>query len=459
MKRKICLFLAVIIIFTSMPLSAYAATELDKDKFDTDVDFMKNVIYFVLGQYQYDVDQEDVMNGLYDGFFGVLDEYSVYYTPEEYQSMVEDTAGEFSGIGVQIVEKNGHIEVVTPLPGTPAIEAGIKSGDIIKYVDGVDITGFTVDKASSIIKGTEGTKVTLGIIRGTENLTFELTRRTIITSTVEGKILDGNIGYLKITEFADNTVELTKKQLDTFDENNVKEIVLDLRNNGGGTLDSAIDMLNMFVTEGPVVYVDYATGDEEVYSSDLKEQKYEMALLINGGSASATEIFAGAVKYKKEGTVIGTQSYGKGIVQSLFHLKNGGGVKFTTAEYFSVDRTPVHKIGITPDIVVENPSIELSKYGTFSLSAKPVLGNVSLDVLTAEMILQTLGYKVGTPDGVYDSVSFECVKEFQKNSGLYPYGTIDYATQNSLYSALTKYAATGMEDLQLKTAIEQLKSN
>ncbi|MDW5300365.1 MAG: S41 family peptidase [Sedimentibacter sp.] len=455
MKRKICLMLAVLIMMFSVQ-PAFAA-EFDEEKFIQDVDFMEKVINFVLDKYQYEVSEEDVINGLYDGFFEVLDDYSVYYSPKEYQAMLEDTAGEFSGIGVQIIDSNGQVVVLTPLPNSPAIEAGIKAGDIIKFVDGADITGLNVNEASMLIRGEEGTKVKIGVVRGTENLTFDLIRRTIVTSSVEGSIMEKNIGYLKVTEFSNNTVSLVKQELSKFDANNVKKIVIDMRSNGGGTLDASVDMLNLFVTEGPVVYVDYAaTGEEDIYSSELKEQKYEIAVLINEGSASATEIFAGAVKYKNEGVIVGTQSFGKGIVQSLYPLKDGSGVKFTTAEYFSVDRTPVHKIGITPDIVVENEKINLSKFPVFSKTIKPVLGNVSLDVLSAEMILETLGYAVDTPDGVYDKTSFNQIIKFQSDNSLYAYGTIDITTQNALYNALLKHSETGMEDKQLETAINEL---
>lgn len=455
MKKTISIMLISIMLLSSC-MYAYAE-ELDKEKFETDVEFMKNVIYFVLDKYQYDVKQEDVINGMYDGFFGVLDDYSVYYTPEEYESMVTDTAGEFTGIGVQINEINSQIVVVTPLPDSPAMVAGIKAGDIIKYVDGKDVTGLSSGEVSVLIRGEAGTKVKIGVVRNGNPMTFDLIRKKVILSTVEANILEENIGYLKVTEFNDNTTELVKEKLSIFDEKGVQKIVIDLRNNGGGTLDAAVDMLNLFVTEGPVVYIDYATGQEDIYTSNLKEQKYKISVLINGGSASATEIFAGAVKYKNQGTVVGTKSFGKGIVQSLYPLINGSGVKFTTAEYFSVDRTPVHKIGITPDIIVENPTFDLSRYPVFTKTSKPVLGNVSLDVLSAEMILQTLGYSVDQPDGVYDKKSFNQIIKFQSDNNLYPYGTIDYSTQSALNAALNKYVPTLIQDLQLKTAINSLK--
>ncbi|MDD2396989.1 MAG: S41 family peptidase [Sedimentibacter sp.] len=455
MKKRISLFIVVLMVILSF--TSVLAIEIDEDKFSEDIEFMKKVIYFVMDKYQYEISQEDIMNGLYDGFFSVLDDYSTYYTPKEYQALLEDTAGEFSGIGVQIMDINGQVVVVTPLSGSPAIEAGIKAGDIINTVDGYDITGATSSQASLLIRGEEGTTVKIGILRGKESLNFDLIRSSIIINNVEGKILKDNIGYLNVTGFSDNTAELVENELLLFDENNVEKIVIDMRNNGGGTLQSAVDLLNLFVTEGPVVYVEYAAGKEDIYESKLKEQKYEIAVLINEGSASATEIFAGAVKYKNEGIIVGTNSYGKGVVQSLYPLIDGSGVKFTTAEYFSVNKIPVHKVGITPDIVVENKIIDISEYPTFSNENKPELGNVSLDVLSAEMILMELGYETNQPDGVYDIQSFEQVKKFQENNLLYPYGTIDFATQDALYNALIRHVESNEDDLQLDAAIEALK--
>ena len=455
MKKKFCLIIAVAMIISLSATTAFGA-EFNRDKFEDDIDFMKGIIYFVIDNYQYEVSQDEVMNGLYDGFFNTLDEYSVYYTPEEYQEMLDTSAGKFVGIGIEITELDGQIVVVDTLPDSPALEAGIKPHDIIKFIDGGDITGATTSQASLLIRGKEGTSVKIGVVRENKILTFNVVRKPVALKSVEGEILDNNIGYLKVTNFYNNTVEQVKKELAEFDKQNVNKIVIDMRNNGGGTLQSAVDMLNLFVTEGPVVYVDYATGKEDILESKLKEQKYEIAVLINEGSASATEIFAGAVKYKNEGVIVGTKSFGKGIVQTIYSVGDGSGMKFTTAEYFSVNRTPVHKIGITPDIVVENEKVDISKYPEFNNANKPVLGDVSLNVLSAEMILKTLGYNIDEPDGIYDQKTFDQIIKFQNDNLLYPYGTIDAVTQNTLYSALLNHTLENIEDLQLQAAVEAL---
>lgn len=526
MKRKLCLILSVILILCSMPFSTFGqvnttSQELDYETVSLYVEYTTNIINFVLEDYLYEVTDDAIIQGIYEGlfslvadyytkeeckmiisdisknltsidkindelpkiilyllekypndvsdedllysinkgFFIALDEYSVYYTPDQYEALVNDTAGQFVGIGVQIMEENGEIVVLSPLPESPAIKAGILPKDIIKYVDSVDISNFTTGEASSLIKGEPGTIVKIGIIRDGSLLTFEIERNTIVTSTVKGEILDNNIGYLKVSEFADNTVNKVKEQLEIFDNNNIKKIILDLRSNGGGTLKSAIDMLNLFVTKGPILYVDYKSEGEQIYYSELEEKKYDLAVLINDGSASATEVFTGAVKYKNEGIIIGTNSFGKGIVQTLYELVDNSAVKFTTAEYFSIDRTPVHKVGISPDILIENPKADLSDYPEFSKEIKPNLGDVSQDVLTAKIMLNDLGYNIDNINSAYDEQSFEQVMKFQSDNNLYPYGVIDISTQNAIYSSLVLSLEEKLEDAQLNKAIEYLLEN
>ncbi len=459
LKKISCLVLAITMLL-SATFNIYAS-ELDVEKLDSDIDFLKLVIEFVNEYYQYDINQDDIITALYNGFFEILDDYSVYFTKEEYQEFATDMSGLFGGIGVQITQEKNKLIVATPLPGTPALKAGIKTGDEIISVNGQSVVGFTTAQASKLIRGEVGTVVNIGIKRDNTKLFFNIKREIVIVSSVESKILENKIGYLKITEFNENTTEQVEEALNNFDKNKVSKIIVDVRNNPGGSLRTVVDILNFFVPEGPLVYVNSKTQGEEVLKSTLDKQKYKVCVLVNENSASASELFAGAIQDRGVGKIIGTTTYGKGVVQSLIPLKNEGAVKFTTSEYFTPNKNKVQGVGIKPDIVIENKigqsKVDLSTYPELKKDRKPTLNNIGLDVLGAEMILQTLGYKVNTPDGILDQVTFEQIKLFQKNNNLNAYGTLDFATQDALTSALKLFAAPEVEDTQLKKAIEILK--
>jgi carboxyl-terminal processing protease len=444
----------------SSSFNIYAA-ELDVDKLNEEVDLLKLVIQDINKLYQYDIDQDAIIKALYDGFFSILDDYSVIYTENEYQSFDEQMSGEFGGIGVQITLEKDKIIVSSPLPNSPALKAGIKSGDEIIAVNGQSVVGFNTTEASKLIKGEIDTVVNIEIKRGDTKLTFNIKRDRIVVSSVESKILDKNIGYLKITDFNENTTGQVEEALANFDKNNITKIILDVRDNLGGFLDVSIDILNLFVPKGPLLYVNYKSSGEKVYESTLEKQKYKICVLVNEYSASASEIFAGAIQDRGVGKVIGATSYGKGVVQGLFNIPNGFKIKLTIAEYFTANKNKVQGIGIKPDIFVENnigqAKIDLSTYPQLKKDRKPTLNTIGLDVLAAEMILKTLGYKVNEPDGILDMVSFEQIKLFQKNNNLHPYGVLDFSTQDALSSAIKIFAAPETEDLQLKKAIEIIK--
>ncbi len=459
LKRTLSLILVVIMIISSS-FSVYA-TELDLDSLNKEIDFLKLVIQDINMLYQYDLNQDDIIKSLYDGLFSILDDYSVVYTEEEYQSFDEQMSGEFGGIGVQITLDKNKIIVSSPLPNSPALKAGIRSGDEIVAVNGQSIIGFNTSQVSKLIKGEIGTVVNVEIKRGETNLSFNIKREKVVVSSVEAKILENKIGHLKITDFNENTTEQVKDALTYFDNNKVTKIILDLRDNLGGYLEVATDILNLFVPKGPLLYVNYKAQGEKTYESTLEKQKYNICVLINGYSASASEIFAGAVQDRGVGKIIGTNSYGKGVVQGLFNIPNGLKIKLTIAEYFTANRNKVQGIGIKPDIFVENKigqsKIDLSTYPELKKDRKPTLNTVGLDVLAAEMILKTLGYKVNEPDGILDAISFEQIKLFQKDNNLHPYGVLDFSTQDTLTSAIKLYATPDTEDLQLKKALEMMK--
>ncbi len=324
------------------------------------IDLLKKMSYInaiVDEYYLFDKSQEDVENGVYAGMMaGLMDPYSVYYTKEEYDSLMESTSGVFCGIGVVIQQDitTGIITVVRAMPGTPGEEAGFKSGDIIYAVDGVDVTGEDSSNVVAMIKGEEGTEVTVTVYRDGEKIDFTLKRAKIEMQTVEAKMLDNNIGYIQITEFDDVTVEQYSKAIEDLTNQGMEGLIVDLRDNPGGLLSSVCSMLDEMLPEGLIVYTEDKNGQrEEEYSDEEHKFTKPLAVLINGSSASASEIYAGAIKDYGIGTIIGTQSFGKGIVQRIIELGDGSALKLTISNYFTPNGNNIHKIGIEPDIVVE----------------------------------------------------------------------------------------------------------
>lgn len=463
-KRLAMLTLAIVML-VSMPINfAQAADEVtdEQQKLQNDLDYLGKMLRFIKATYLHEVTEDELIEGAMKGLFFNLDDYSNYYTPEEYAELNEIVTGDFGGIGLHIIEQKGYITIITPIDGTPGFNAGIKPGDKVVSIDGTNVVGYTANKVSELMRGEPGTKVKLGIIReGVKGVIyFDITREIIKINPVKYEILDNNIGFIKIADFNSHTLENVIKALNEFDSKEVDKIIFDIRNNPGGSLREVINVLRLLVPEGPLVHINNADGSTQTYESYNTETKYELAVLVNEGSASASEIFAGAVQDKKAGTVIGTTTYGKGTVQTILPLTNDGGIKITVAEYLTPNKNVVNKVGIKPDIVVENAymesKVDLSKIPALEKKRKPTLNTVGLDVLGAEQILQLLGYSINEPDGILDQVTFNTIKEFQKDNGLSSYGVLDFTTQDALTKAITKYVQSQLVDKQLEKAIEVL---
>ena len=268
--------------------------------------------------------------------------------------LLEDISGDFVGIGVYIKEEEGSIIIESPIEGGPAQKAGVKMGDKIVSVDGKNIKGMSTPEVIDLMKGEPNTKVKLGIEREKKPMTLEVKREIITINPVEYKILKDNIGYIKINQFNQHTYDNLVPVLSKFYKENISNIVIDLRDNPGGLLDEVVEILGLFIPEGPIVHIKYRGDIERTYYSKLKKPKYKLAVLINENSASASEIFAGAVQDTKVGTIVGVPSYGKGTVQQIVPLPNGDGMKLTIAEYLTPNKRSIHKKGIKPDIIVEN---------------------------------------------------------------------------------------------------------
>lgn len=312
---------------------------------------------FISDNYYQKIDDEQLFTGIYKGLFaGTGDIYSGYFTKEEYEDMMANTTGEYSGIGVTISpDEQGNIVVIAPTDGTPADKAGIKTGDLIVQVDGKDFNGDTIDQAASAMRGQAGTKVKVTLLRKDtgKTETLELRRGKIISKTVSSKVLEDNIGYIRISAFEQNTAKDFEAELHGMEIKGVSGVVIDLRGNGGGLVDASVEIADRLLPEGTITYTETQKGERQYYKSKSGATDIPYALLVDGGSASASEILAAAVKDNGGGLLIGTKTFGKGIIQMLEELEDGDGIKLTIMQYFSPKGKAIQKVGIEPDVEVE----------------------------------------------------------------------------------------------------------
>lgn len=309
--------------------------------------------------YLHDVKEKNLNEGIYKGYVeGLGDQYSAYYDKKETKELTESLDGSFSGIGAVMTQdaSSGVITITRVYDDSPAKKAGIKTGDILYRVEEKTVTGKDLDKVVSWIKGKKGTKVNLTLLRGTnsDKIKVTATRDVINVETVKYKVLENQIGYISISEFDSVTGVQFAKALKQLQKKNIEGLVVDLRNNPGGSLSTVCDILDSILPKGLIVYTKDKNGKKEEYTSDEKHRlNLPMSVLVNGQSASASEIFAGAVQDYGKAEIIGTQTYGKGVVQNLFDLKDGTCVKLTTSEYFTPKGRSIDGKGITPDVKIE----------------------------------------------------------------------------------------------------------
>lgn len=323
------------------------------------VSYVENIIK---ESYLRDVDEEALLDGQLKGLVQSLnDPYSQYLTVDEYKSLAEQTSGTYGGIGVIVTPgDDNYITVVSPIEDTPGERAGLKTGDKIISVDGVDFTAENMDAAVKVMKGDPNTNVTITIMRkdkegNNETLDIEITREIIRLVTVKSSILDDTLGYMKITSFDEITYDDFKADLNELENRGVEGLIIDLRNNPGGLLNICADIADEFLGEVDIVYTETKNGEREYLKSNKSMTDLPLVVLINGGSASASEILAGAIKDHNRGELIGTTTFGKGVVQRIRPFEDGSGIKLTISEYFTPNGTNIHGIGIEPDILVELP--------------------------------------------------------------------------------------------------------
>lgn len=324
---------------------------------------------YIRGYYLDEIDDDQMEDYLYYGLVaGLGDPYAAYYNEEETQSMLDSSSGNYCGIGAVFSQNlmTGVITVTRVYEGCPSYEAGILPEDILYMVEGEEITGQDLTNVVTKIKGEEGTEVTITMLRGEKTIDFTMKRQMIEVPTIEHEMLADHVGYILITEFDGVTDEQFGEALDELESQGMKSLVIDLRNNGGGSVESVCNIADVLLPEGPIVYTEYKGEEREARNSDKECIEIPMAVIINGASASASEILSGALQDYGAAKIVGTQSYGKGIVQSVLDLQDGTALKLTTAKYYTPNGNDIHGVGITPDVEIDLPE-ELKTEVTLSL--------------------------------------------------------------------------------------------
>ena len=322
-------------------------------------------------EYIGDIDENALVEGAIEGYVsGLNDEYSEYLTVDEMSQFTQDAEGEYVGIGVYITKdtKNNEIVVYGTMANSPAKEAGLQPGDIITSIDGEECNGDDYDNITDKIKGKEGTTVVIGILRDNQEQTLEIERRHIEVEYVTSQVLENNIGYIYISSFEGNVASQFEKAYDDLANQNISSLIIDVRNNGGGIVDECLEIAELMTDKGQTLLIEAdKNGDEEVIKSTKnKEIDLPIVLLVNEYSASASEILAGILKDNVENaTLVGNTTYGKGVIQTLYPLYDNSGIKITTDEYFTPNHNEINKIGIEPDIKVDdytfNGNLDLEK--------------------------------------------------------------------------------------------------
>lgn len=491
--KKILILLATLLLLCTLSVQLVGAQLLLNPS--TDARYLESIIELVNDIYQGPVTDNEVIEGAVRGIMGSLDDYSTYFTTEEADSFFSDIGGTFSGIGVTIENRDGSIVIISIIRNTPAERAGLIPFDVISTVDGVSVSGMSTEEVAKLIKGDAGTSVELGIIRGNNTIkTYTIIREIVNMSPVAYEIKSNGVGYIKLESFASNAYSYFSEALAYMDANYATKIILDMRGNPGGDVSQAVAIARRLVPAGLITKLNFkeeGKKDEE-YFSVMEKTKYELAVLVNESSASASEILAGAIQDKEAGVLIGVNTYGKAQVQNLVPLlspeaylrykaKTGenivnafeiiekydldvynselmGWAKITTGVYTTPSGRLIDSGGITPNIYVKNPEpvngIYPGQLSKLSETGSYMKDSTSSDVYCAEKLLKIMGYYVLTPDTTFDIVTYRALRLFQTDKGLTADGVLNVATQKALNMELEKSLLKF--DLQYRKAMEYL---
>ena len=455
----ISVFLTVALVITQLPKAdnKLAFGVLKKNEM-----FQIEKVFYYLKQNYLDknITNEQVIQGALKGMAeSVGDPYTTYLVNDETAQLDETVNGAFGGIGAELKSDQSRVVISTTMEGSPSQQVGLQADDVITKVNGEDMTGKTISEVVKKVRGEVGTDVVLTIERAGTSLEVKLTRASIAINTVKAELdkEDASIGHVRITSFAKNTAEELEKAVKDLTEKGAKSFVFDVRYNPGGLLDQAYKVANMFLKDGePIVQVEDRFGEKKIYkaSSSIGEFKITQpyVLLVNEGSASASEILAAAIKEGAGGQIVGTKTYGKGTVQSVVDITDNSELKYTNAKWLTPKGNWIHKEGVTPTKEVNLPDYAFLKI----IDARETLkvGSVSQNVLSVETILKGLGYSV-TADGYFDEATKNAVKSYQQKEGLTTTGEVDEETAQKLMNSVRELIQ--QNDTQYQAAKELLK--
>ncbi|MEH7545343.1 MULTISPECIES: S41 family peptidase [Bacillaceae] len=408
--------------------------------------------------YYKDVNQQKLINGAIDGMVKSLDDpYSDYMSDDEAKSFHNSISSSFEGIGAEIQEKDGHIVIVSPIKGSPAEKSGLKPNDMVISVNGKSLQGMNSTEAVTLIRGKKGTKVTLSIQRPgmAEPMTVPIVRDTIPIETVYGEMVDHRIAKVQITSFSSNTSKELVTTLTDLQKKGMKGLVLDLRQNPGGLLDQAVSITSMFVPKGKIIVKEEDRNGKikEIASQNEGNPDLPLVVLIDSGSASASEIFAAAVKESAGVPLVGEKSFGKGTVQTAADFEDGSNLKYTIAKWLTPNGNWIHKKGIVPDVQVALPD-----YATLPIinpDKELAISTSSTEVQTAQKMLKAIGYDPGREDGFFDEKTKQAVIKFQTAQKLPANGVLKGDSTLKLMDVLREKIKNS--DTQLQKAVEVLK--
>lgn len=398
--------------------------------------------------------------GLLKSTFESLDPYSKFYTAEEYRQFTDSVNQVFYGIGVMLQKSGDYVSVVGFTGESRAEEAGMQAGDQIVKVEGVNVIGWEADSVGALIMGELGTTANIVVLREGQEVELNIVRIEMNQTTVTGGILEGNIGYIKISSMAVTTPSDFRKMIEQLEQANVKKVILDLRNNGGGLTSSAVEIAKMLIPAGVIIQTIYRQeAYNQTYYSELEAAPYELEVLVNENTASASEILASAIQESKAGILVGETTYGKALIQTIHPLANGMVFKMTTGQYITRNGNKINGTGLRPEAFVANYTkpIDVSKYSPFDYKTKWSVGMSGQGVKAAKQRLSALGYYMGTIDEYYNDAVRISVQKFQEDTGLYPYGVLDVTTQVKIENAFAKLEV--VVDRQLQTAYEKFGGN